>query len=64
MDISNSYLCTAFDELDAIIAGRALHAMFQPVINLANAEVLGYEGLVRGPADSTLHAPLDLFQTA
>ena len=64
MDISNSYLCTAFDELDAIIAGRALHAMFQPVINLANAEVLGHEGLVRGPAGSSLHAPLDLFQTA
>lgn len=64
MDITENYLCTAFDELDMIIAGRSLHAVFQPVINLANAEVLGHEGLVRGPHGSPLHFPLTLFETA
>ncbi|MDZ4097920.1 MAG: EAL domain-containing protein, partial [Methylophilaceae bacterium] len=62
--MTNNYVCTAFDELDMIIAGRDLHAVFQPVINLANAEVLGHEGLVRGPHGSPLHFPLTLFETA
>lgn len=64
MDMTNNYVCTAFAELDMIIASRDLHAVFQPVINLANAEVLGHEGLVRGPHGSPLHFPLTLFETA
>ncbi|PKO91614.1 MAG: diguanylate cyclase [Betaproteobacteria bacterium HGW-Betaproteobacteria-1] len=64
MDIADRYLCSVFDELDMIIDDRGLHAVFQPVINLANAEVLGHEGLIRGPVDSQLHSPLCLFQTA
>ncbi|PKO26035.1 MAG: diguanylate cyclase [Betaproteobacteria bacterium HGW-Betaproteobacteria-8] len=64
MDIADRCSCSVFDELDMIIDDRSLHAVFQPVINLANAEVLGYEGLVRGPQDSQLHMPLTLFETA
>lgn len=64
MDIGSSYLYSGSPELDEIIDGNGLHAVFQPIINLASAEVLGHEGLIRGPEDSRLHMPLALFQTA
>lgn len=64
MDLADKYLSSVSDELDMIIDNRSLHAVFQPVINLANAEVLGHEGLIRGPVDSRLHSPFSLFQIA
>ncbi|MCH7342059.1 EAL and GGDEF domain-containing protein [Pelomonas sp. CA6] len=37
---------------------------FQPLVDMGRAEILGYEALTRGPADSPLHSPLVLFETA
>lgn len=50
--------------LQEIITHRRLNALFQPIIDLKNGEFLGYEGLIRGPADSPLHSPINLFGAA
>ncbi len=50
--------------LQEIIRERRLSALFQPIINMKNGEFLGFEGLIRGPADSPLHSPLNLFSAA
>lgn len=60
-DLSRGEGMTALQE---IIAGRKLNALFQPIMDLKNAEFLGFEGLIRGPADSPLHSPIKLFAAA
>lgn len=47
-----------------IIEQRRLSALFQPVVLMGNGEIAGYEGLIRGPSDSPLHSPLNLFRAA
>jgi len=41
-----------------------LMSLLQPVLNLADVCVMGYEALSRGPSDSPLHAPQALFRVA
>jgi diguanylate cyclase (GGDEF)-like protein len=50
--------------LREIIEQRKLSALFQPIIDLKSGEFLGFEGLIRGPADSPLHSPINLFSAA
>jgi EAL domain-containing protein (putative c-di-GMP-specific phosphodiesterase class I)/GGDEF domain-containing protein len=50
--------------LSRILRNRELTALFQPIIHLQNGVILGYEGLIRGPAGTPLHAPLALLDTA
>jgi EAL domain-containing protein (putative c-di-GMP-specific phosphodiesterase class I) len=50
--------------LQEIISQRRLSALFQPIMDLKNAEFLGFEGLIRGPAESPLHSPVKLFAEA
>lgn len=50
--------------LHEIIAQRQLTALFQPIIRMQSGEIIGYEGLIRGPSDSPLHSPLNLFKVA
>jgi EAL domain-containing protein (putative c-di-GMP-specific phosphodiesterase class I)/GGDEF domain-containing protein/CBS domain-containing protein len=50
--------------LRIILEQRRLSALFQPIIDLKSGEFLGYEGLIRGPADSPLHSPINLFGAA
>jgi diguanylate cyclase (GGDEF)-like protein len=52
------------DHLDEIIQERQLSAVFQPIVHMSNATIIGYEGLIRGPSNSPLHSPLRLFQAA
>ena len=47
-----------------IIARRQLSALLQPIIHMGSGEIMGYEGLIRGPSDSPLHAPMNLFKVA
>ena len=54
----------AMTPLQEIIAQRKLSALFQPIIDLKTGEFIGFEGLIRGPADSTLHSPVNLFGAA
>lgn len=54
----------AAEELNDIINGRKLSALFQPIIHMHSGDIIGYEGLIRGPSDSPLHAPMNLFKVA
>lgn len=51
-------------QLEAILARRALHVLFQPILDLVNGRIFGYEALIRGPSDGPLHAPDALFRAA
>jgi len=55
---------TPEETLSDILERRALSAVMQPVISLTTQEVLGYEGLVRGPADGAFHGAGALFAAA
>ena len=50
--------------LREILEQRKLNALFQPILDLKSGEFLGFEGLIRGPADSPLHSPINLFGMA
>lgn len=54
----------AHTPLEEILQKRKLTALFQPLLDLNSGELLGYEGLIRGPADSHLHSPVNLFGAA
>lgn len=54
----------AVTPLRDILEQRRLSALFQPIIDLKSGEFLGFEGLIRGPADSPLHSPINLFGAA
>lgn len=49
---------------DSVVREGALTPLFQPIVDLDDGEIIGYEGLIRGPSDSPLHAPTVLFQAA
>jgi len=50
--------------LQDILKQRCLTALFQPILDMSDGTILGYEGLIRGPADSPLHSPANLFGAA
>lgn len=50
--------------LQRILENDDLTAVFQPIVNLQAGAILGYEGLIRGPADTPLRSPAALFQAA
>lgn len=41
----------------ALFEQKSLSAVFQPILDMRGHRYLGYEGLIRGPADSPLHTP-------
>lgn len=51
-------------ELEHILANRLLFPVFQPIVSLNQEKIIGYEALIRGPENSRLHNPLDLFDAA
>lgn len=51
-------------KLDDIIKRRDITVLFQPIIDLSNGNIIGYEGQVRGPSDDLLHSPVRLYQLA
>ncbi|MBK4995316.1 EAL domain-containing protein [Pseudomonas sp. S37] len=50
--------------LGAILAQRSIHSLFQPIMCLSEQRVFGHEALSRGPSNSPLHSPLNLFTIA
>ena len=50
--------------LDRILAQEQLTAAFQPIVSLNQQNIFGYEGLIRGPADSLLYRPSVLLAVA
>ena len=55
---------TLQNELLRILNTKQLTPHFQPVISLTQRKIMGYEALIRGPSDSPLHSPFNLFETA
>ncbi|MFC0216202.1 GGDEF domain-containing protein [Paenibacillus chartarius] len=48
-------------ELHKIIQEQSIYSVYQPIVSLESASIVGYEALTRGPAGSPLHSPLQLF---
>lgn len=44
-----------------ILATRNIRSVYQPIVSLQDAAVLGYEALTRGPEESLFHSPMELF---
>jgi len=51
-------------ELRRIMAEGLLYPVFQPILDFRVRAILGYEALIRGPENSTLHFPDQLFGAA
>jgi len=51
-------------EIISILNGKLLTPVFQPIVSLSQKKIMGYEALIRGPSDSALHSPFNLFTTA
>ncbi len=52
------------DGLRRIVGNGGLSSVFEPVACFDDASIYGYEALIRGPADTPLHAPLTLLRAA
>jgi len=52
------------DLLHTIIRQQNVKAVFQPIVHIQNRQIYGYEGLIRGPVNTVLHAPTRLFEAA
>jgi EAL domain-containing protein (putative c-di-GMP-specific phosphodiesterase class I)/GGDEF domain-containing protein len=50
--------------LDEILETGAISTVFQPIVSLKNNTIYGYEALSRGPSNSPLHSPINLFDAA
>ena len=58
---------TIIEQLSAlrgILDQRNVHSLFQPILSLSERRIVGYEALSRGPSNSPLHSPLNLFAVA
>lgn len=51
-------------EVIEILAEKSLLPLFQPIVDIKQANIFGYEALIRGPVESKLHAPIALFNAA
>jgi len=47
-----------------LVADGQLRVVYQPIVDLAGGEVVGYEALARGPVGSVLESPAALFEAA
>jgi diguanylate cyclase (GGDEF)-like protein len=51
-------------ELQLLLLNEQLRSVFQPIVSIDGSKIVGYEALVRGPANHPLASPLDLLLTA
>ncbi|WP_099188945.1 GGDEF domain-containing protein [Tepidibacter mesophilus] len=52
------------NEFENIIKNGSITTLFQPIINLKDGEIIGYEALSRGPRDSIFSSPIELLKMA
>lgn len=55
---------TQLTEFVETISARRLHGVFQPILDMHSGKYFAFEGLIRGPRDSSLHSPQALFDCA
>jgi len=51
-------------ELQKILMKGDITSLYQPIVDKHTGEIFAYEALSRGPSDSPLHSPLQLFEQA
>ena len=51
-------------EFERVLHDRLLRTVFQPIVNVESGAVVGYEALIRGPAQSVLESPDALIKEA
>ena len=51
-------------ELTELMRDGRLATLFQPIVDPRSRGICGFEALVRGPSDSWLHSPQNLFEAA
>ncbi len=51
-------------EFTNLLLAEDVTILYEPITNVTTREILGYEGLARGPWDSDLHTPAALFDMA
>lgn len=61
---SNVHIRKLLGEFRQILSEERLHIVYQPIVSLDKAEILGWEALTRGPAVSYFASPLTLFTFA
>ena len=64
MQVSQSTPGPTAASFDAVITTRSIHCLYQPVVNLESDNVIGYEALARGPANSGWASPTALVEHA
>ena len=52
------------EQLNYIIKNKQLTSLFQPIVSSEQKNIYAYEALIRGPSDSPLHNPINLFSVA
>ncbi|QUG41469.1 GGDEF domain-containing protein [Psychrobacillus sp. INOP01] len=53
-----------YDLFRYILEEKAIETVFQPIISLQTGQIYGYEALTRGPINTVLHNPENLFDYA
>ncbi|AOT69651.1 EAL domain-containing protein [Geosporobacter ferrireducens] len=53
-----------YNELIHILKNKSIRTVYQPIVALDNGNILGYEALSRGPHNSALESPAQLFDAA
>ncbi|OCL28084.1 hypothetical protein U472_02485 [Orenia metallireducens] len=61
MEIKDKIL---LEDLKKVIDNKSIRTLFQPIIDLKDGQILGYEALSRGPEGSELESPYKLFNLA
>lgn len=52
------------EKIQELIIKEEIRTLFQPIVNLSDLKVLGYEALSRGPQGTEYESPIHLFATA
>lgn len=53
-----------YTDIKKIIDDKAIVTVFQPIVNVIDQQIIGYEALTRGPQNSHFHHPDLLFECA
>jgi EAL domain-containing protein (putative c-di-GMP-specific phosphodiesterase class I) len=50
--------------LHQLVLGQRVSSVYEPIVDVAQKTVFGYEALARGPAGSEFHSPMAMFEAA